>query len=263
MGKLSDLFAQVRRVRSSKGIGFVGKSGPTLKARAMALLVELHSADAGKAEASVKAGADGLVFTWDGSHTGNNEALHKAIEAAQAVGEHALYGLHLSGGWEKLERHDLEQLRELGVSFLILPLNAPARLLGIHVKDLETVVSVPMREGDSYPIFIRNLSAFEKIAAIHLDFHLTGNVNALSIEDVVHYRAVREAIHAPALVQADSVPAENDAYALLSLGIQAIILEEGKDATTTEQQVSTLRDILEKVHQDEKEASTLGLHSRT
>ena len=259
MGKLSDLFAQVRRVRSSKGIGFVGKSGPTLKARAMALLVALHSTDAGKAEAAVKAGADGLVFTWS---EGDREALHKAIEAAQAVGEHALYGLHFRGGWEKLERHDFEQFREIGISFFILPLNAPARLLGMHVKDLENVVSVPMREGDSYPIFIRNLSAFEKIAAIHLDFHLTGHIDALSIEDLVHYRAVREAIHAPALVQAESVPAENDAYALLTLGIQAIVLEEAKDAATTEQEVSTLRDILEKVHQDEKEASTLGLHGK-
>ena len=33
MGKLSDLFAQVRKARSGKGIGFVGKSTPAVKPR--------------------------------------------------------------------------------------------------------------------------------------------------------------------------------------------------------------------------------------
>lgn len=260
MGKLSSLFAQVRKARSGKGIGFVGKSTPAVKPRAAALLVELNGTDAGNAEAAVKAGADGLIFSWKGD--GNTEALGKAVETAQAAGEDVLCGLHILAGWEKLERKDFEHFKELGLSFVVLPLNAPARLLALRVKDLEPVVSVPMREGELYPIFIRNLSAFENVAAVHLDFGLSSEVSRMSIEDVLHYRAVREAVHAPALVHVKGTPDEDDAYALLTLGIQAVVLAESKDAPTTSQQIRSLHDLLEKVHQEDSEASTLGLNLR-
>lgn len=260
MGKLSDLFTQVRKARSGKGIGFVGKNAPTLKARAAALLVELNGTNAGNAEAAIKAGADGLIFVWTGQNDGNTNALRQAVEAAQAAGEHVLCGLHLTGGWDKLERKDFEDFKELGLHFVVLPLSAPARLLSLQVKDLEAVVSVPMREGELYPVFIRNLAAFEKVAAIHLDFGLNSEVGSLSIEDVLHYRAVREAVHAPALIHVKSTPGEDDAYALLTLGIQAVVLSEGKDIATTSQQISALRDLLVKVHHDGKDAPTLGLN---
>ncbi|HEX7734682.1 MAG TPA: hypothetical protein VF458_07460 [Ktedonobacteraceae bacterium] len=260
MGKLSNLFAQVRKARSGKGIGFVGKSTAAAKPRAAALLVELSGTDAGNAEAAVKAGADGLVFAWKGG--GNTEDLGKAAAAAQAAGEDVLAGLHISGGWEKLERKDFEQFKELGMSFVVLPLNAPARLLALQIKDLAPVVSVPLREGELYPVFIRNLSAFDNIAAVHLDFGLSGELGGLSIEDVLHYRAVREAVHAPALVHVKGVPGEDDAYALLALGAQAVVLAEGKDASTTNQQIRDLHDILEKVYQEDSESPKLGLNIR-
>ena len=259
MGKLSNLFAQVRKARSGKGIGFVGKNTPAAKPRAAALLVELSGTDAGNAEAAVKAGADGLIFAWKGD--GNTEALGKTVAAAQAAGEDVLCGLHLIAGWEKLERKDFEQFKELGVSFVILPLNAPARLLALRVKDLEPIVSVPMREGELYPVFIRNLSAFENVAAVHLDFGLSSEVSRMSIEDVLHYRAVREAVHAPALVHVKGTPGEDDGYALLTLGIQAIVLAESKDVATTSQQIHSLHDLLEKVHQEDNEPSKLGLNA--
>src|SRR5579883_3415354 len=257
MGKLSNLFAQVRKARSGKGIGFVGKNAAAAKPRAAALLVELSGTDAGNAEAAVKAGADGLIFAWKGD--GNTEALSKALQAAQAASEDVLGGLRLTGGWDKLERKDFERFKELGLSFVILPFNAPARLLALQVKDLEAVVSVPMREGELYPVFVRNLSAFDNVAAIHLDFGLNSEVSNLSMEDVLHYRAVREAVHAPALVHVKGTPGEDDAYTLLTLGIQAVVLVEDKDRATTSQQISTLREVLEKVYQDDKDTPTLGL----
>ncbi len=260
MGKLSNLFAQVRKARSGKGIGFVGKNAAAAKPRAAALLVELSGTDAGNAEAAVKAGADGLIFAWKGD--GNTEALSKALQAAQAASEDVLGGLRLTGGWDKLERKDFERFKELGLSFVILPFNAPARLLALQVKDLEAVVSVPMREGELYPVFVRNLSAFDNVAAIHLDFGLNSEVSNLSIEDVLHYRAVREAVHAPALVHVKGTPGEDDAYTLLALGIQAVVLAESKDAATTEQQIRSLHNLLEKVHQEDGEASKLGLNIR-
>lgn len=259
MGKLSDLFAQVRKARSGKGIGFVGgKNASTIKPRAAALMVALNSVNSGNAEAAIKAGADGLIFVWNGQGT-STEALQQAVEAAQAVQENVLSGLHITGGWNKLTRKDLEDFKEIGINFIILPLGAPARLLAIRVKDLESVISVPMREGDLYPVFIRNLSAFESLAGIHLDFGLSNEISAMSIEDVLHYRAVREAIHAPALVNVKGTPDEDDAYALLTLGIQAVVLAENKDSATTGQQITTLRELLEKVYQDDKDSANVGL----
>lgn len=260
MGKLSNLFAQVHKARSGKGIGFVGKNTLAAKPRAAALLVELSGTDAGNAEAAVKAGADGLIFAWKGD--GNTEELSKALQAAQAAGEDVLGGLRITGGWERLEREDFERFKELGLSFVILPLGAPARLLALKIKDLEAVVSVPMREGELYPVFIRNLSAFDNISAIHLDFGLSSEVSSMSIEDVLHYRAVREAVHAPALVHVKGTPSEDDAYALLTLGIQAVVLAESKDAATTNQQIRSLHTLLEKVHQEDSESSKLGLNIR-
>ncbi|HLI72140.1 MAG TPA: hypothetical protein VKV19_20485 [Ktedonobacteraceae bacterium] len=259
MGKLSELFAQVRKASSGKGIGFVGKNAPATKPRAAALLVDITAVDAGKAEAAIKAGADGLIFPWNGQSGANTDVLRKVVEAAQAASEKVITGLHITGGWEKLARKDFEEFKELGLNFVVLPLHAPARLLALHVKDLEMVVSVPMRDGEMYPIFIRNLSAFEHVAAIHLDFGLSSEVGGMSIEDVLHYRAVREAVHAPALVHVKGTPDEDDAYTLLTLGIQAVVLVEDKDRATTSQQISTLREVLEKVYQDDKDTPTLGL----
>jgi hypothetical protein len=260
MGKLSDLFAQVRKARSGKGMGFVGgKNVPTIKPRAAALLVDLNGINAGNAEAAVKAGADGLIFAWNGQNTNSTDALQKAVEAAQAADENVISGLHLSGGWNKLTRKNFEAFKELGLNFVILPLNAPARLLALHVKDLEPIVSVPMREGELYPTFIRNLSAFDSLAAIHLDFDLGSEVSSMSIEDILHYRAVREAVRAPALLHVKGTLNEDDAYTLLTLGIQAVAVTESKDTVTTGQQIQVLRELLEKVYHEEKDASSLGV----
>jgi 2-methylisocitrate lyase-like PEP mutase family enzyme len=261
MGKLSDLFTQVRKARSRAGIGFVGgKNASTIKPRAAALLVELGSTNSENAKAAIKAGADGLIFAWDGQSS--TDSLQKAVEAAQAAGENVISGLHITGGWNELVRKSFEDFKELGLNFIILPLDAPARLLAWQIKDFELIVSVPMREGDLYPTFIRNLSAFENLGAVHLDFGLSKEVSGMSIEDVLHYRAVREALRTPALVNIKGMPDEDDAYTLLTLGIQAVVLAESKDTTTTGQQIEALRDLLEKVHQEDKDSSNLGLFNK-
>ena len=255
MGKLQDLFTQVRRAQSSSGIGFVGKNKSLSKPRAAALLVALNDFDAGVAESAVKAGADGLLFAWDGKDASSLETLQKTIEAAQSGNENLISGLQITGGWDKLERENVEHLKELGVNFVVIPLQAPARLLALKIKDLELAVSIPMREGDMYPIFIRNLTAFDNIAAVLLDFSLAGKVSAMSIEDVLHYRAVREAVRYPALLNVRENISEDDAFTLTTLGMQAVILTTSATGTKLNQQISSLREVLEKVHQDEKETT--------
>ena len=137
----------------------------------------------------------------------------------------------------------------------MLPLQAPARLLALKIKDLELVVSVPMREGDMYPIFIRNLTAFDTIAAVLLDFWLAGKVSTMAIEDILHYRAVREAVRYPALLNVRENISEDDAFTLTTLGVQAVILTTSATGDKMSQQIQSLREVLEKVHQDEKETT--------
>jgi 2-methylisocitrate lyase-like PEP mutase family enzyme len=256
MAKLHDMFTQARRAQSSGGIGFVGKNKPITKPRAAALVVELPNIDAGQAESAIKSGADGLLFTWDGDNASALESLKDAIDAAQTSGEKVVTGLNITGGWENLERESFEHLKELGINYVLLPLEAPARLLSLQIKDIELVVSVPMHSGDMYPIFIRNLTAFDNISAVRLDFSLSEDISAMSIEDLLHYRAVREAVRVPALLNVQGDLNEADAYTLLALGVQAMILTASGNDATTQKRIKALRELLEKVHQEEKDTIT-------
>lgn len=265
MSKLLDMFTQAHRTHSSSGMGFVGKNKPAIKPRAAALIVELTTIDAASAETTIRAGADGLIFTWDGKDTSELEALKQAIDAAQTSSEHIACGLHLTGGWDKIDHQSLDQLKSLGVNYIVLPLDAPARLLTLKSKEIELVVTVPMREGNMYPLFIRNVTAFSNITAVRLDFQLAGEVGTMTIEDALHYRAVREAVQFPALLNIRGTINETDAYTLLTLGIQALILTVSDGGAKTQKQIKALRELLEKVYQDDKEKGTpttiLGLNS--
>jgi hypothetical protein len=261
MAKLHDMFTQARRAQSSGGIGFVGKNKPITKPRAAALVVELPNIDAGKAESAIKSGADGLLFSWNGADASDLNPLEGAIDAAQTSGEKVVIGLNITGGWESLERENFEHLKESGVNYVLLPLEAPARLLSLQIKDLELAVSVPMHSGDMYPIFIRNLTAFDNISAVRLDFSLSEDIGAMSIEDVLHYRAVREAVRFPALLNVQSDLDEAGAYTLLALGVQALILTASDNDESTQTDIKALRELLEKVHQEEKD-SMAGLTNK-
>src|SRR5690348_15424318 len=131
MTKLHDMFTQARRAQSSGGIGFVGKNKSITKPRAAALVVELPDFDAGAAESAIKSGADGLLFTWNGNDASELHLLKDAIDAAQSSGEKIVSGLSITGGWENLERENFEHLKELEVNYVLLPLEAPARLLSL------------------------------------------------------------------------------------------------------------------------------------
>src|SRR5436189_1994319 len=132
MSKLLDMFAQARRAQRGSGIGFLGKNRQETKPRVAAIVIELATADASNAEAALKAGADGLLFTWDGKDTSWPETLKSVTEAAQAGNEKAVCGLYITGGWHTLGRESLEQIKDQGIAFIILPLEAPASLLALH-----------------------------------------------------------------------------------------------------------------------------------
>ncbi|HEY6406960.1 MAG TPA: hypothetical protein VIY29_05795, partial [Ktedonobacteraceae bacterium] len=154
---------------------------------------------------------------------------------------------------QTLDREKLEHLQDQGIAFIVLPLEAPASLLALRIKDLDLVVTVPMREGDFYPIFIRNLTSFNNITAVQLDFDLSKDIGKLTIEDVLQYRAVREAVRYPALLNVPAGISEADAYTLTTLGVQAVVLAATEINNKTKQHIKDLHELLEKVHQEEQD----------
>ena len=72
----------------------------------------------------------------------------------------------------------------------------------------------------------------------------------------MHYRAVREAVRYPALLNVQSDLKEADAYTLLTLGVQAMILTASGTDATIKKEIKALRELLEKVHQEEKDSMT-------
>ena len=255
MAKLQDLFKQAQRTQNSGTIGFLGKNKAEFKAHAAALVVEFPTMTAGSTEAVLKAGADGLLFTWDGQDDTQLETMKKEIDSAKGSNENLVLGLRLTGNLETLERERLSAIKELGIHYVILPFNAPARLLA-QEKELEKVVTVPMRTDDFYPLFIRNLAAFDGISAVLLDFDVSEHLGTLTIEEALNYQAVREAVRFPAFFSVPGNLSEDDFYTLKTVGIQAVLLSADEKGDTAP--IKALRELLENVYQEEKEKETAG-----
>jgi hypothetical protein len=255
MVKLHDMFAQARRGQSNTGMGFLGKGRAEVKPRSTAIVVEFSHATAGGAEAVLKAGADGLLFHWDGKDQTILESLKKEIESVKGSNEQLVSGLRLTGNLSHINHETLIQMKEQGFQYIVLPFDAPARLLSQETKDLERVVVIPARTDELYPLYIRSLSMLDRIAAVQLDFVFKKNAGTLSIEEVLMYRAIREAAHSSSFLTIPSILSEDDAYTLHQLGIQAFILSS--DATG--EQIKNIRTVLEKVYQEEGNKEKEGL----
>jgi len=264
MAKLQDMFTQARREQGGSGMGFLGRNKPASKAHAAALVVAFPQITAGAAEAAIKAGADGLLFRWGGKGSPSLETIKEEIDSAKTINDQVVTGLEIVAGWDKLDRDSLTHIKDQGIQYIIVPFNAPARLLALETKEIEKVIVVPMRQDDFYPLYIRNLSTFDDLAGIVLDFGLNpATLGALTIEEALKYRAVREAIRFPAFIHVMSNLKEEEAYALLTIGIQAVVLTASEAEETTQAQIKGLREVLEKVHQEDKDKDTPSVPSPT
>jgi hypothetical protein len=152
MAKLQDMFTQARRGQSNIGMGFLGKARAETKPRSTAIVVEFSRVIAGGAEATLKAGADGLLFHWDGQDQAVLASLKKEIESAKASNEHLVSGLRLTGDFSHINHETLIQIKEQDFQYIILPFDTPARLLSQETKDLERVVVIPTRTDELYPL---------------------------------------------------------------------------------------------------------------
>src|SRR5690242_9764849 len=98
MAKLHDMFTQARRGQSGGGMGFLGKNRAETKPRAAAIVVEFPQMMAGSAEAVLKAGADGLLFLWDGKDNALLDTIKQEVDSAKTSNENVVCGLHITGG---------------------------------------------------------------------------------------------------------------------------------------------------------------------
>lgn len=252
MTKLQELFTQARRGQSGGGMGFLGKNKAEVKARSAALVVDFPHATTGNVEAALKAGADGILFNWDGKDEDVLETFKKELESGKASNEQLVTGLRLTGNLSQIDSETFTTIKEQGFQYILLPFNAPARLLALETKELEKVIIVPMRTDEFYTIYIRNLTALEGITAVLLDFVLEEKIGELTIEEVLDYRAVREAVRFPAFLPISGELNEHDAYAIGILGVQAVILSADEITETTSEQIKNVRSLLEKTHQEDK-----------
>jgi hypothetical protein len=253
MAKLQEMFTQAHREHGGSGMGFLGRNKLASKAHAAALVVAFSQITEGSAEAALKAGADGLLFRWGGKTSVSLETIKEEIDAAKTVNHQIVTGLEIVAGWDKLDRDSLTGIKDLGIQYIIVPFNAPARLLALETKDLEKVVIIPMRQDNFYPLYIHNLSALDGISGIMLDFGLNNALGTMTIEEALNYRAVREAIRFPAFIHVTNNLTEDEAYALLTIGIQAVVLTASETEKQTQSDIKALREVLEKVHQEDKD----------
>jgi hypothetical protein len=266
MAKLQDLFSQARRTQSGGGMGFLSKNKTESKPHVASLVVEFPTVVAGSAEAALKAGADGLLFAWNGKDTTQLETIKQEIESAHALQEELVAGLRLTGGWEKLTRESLLQIKEQGIQYIVLPLNAPAHLLALETKEVEKVVTVPLQATGQdnlsrffVPLSIRSLDSLTGIGALLADFGFKSTPGALTIEDVAYYRGLRETARYPIFIPVGGELNEADAHTLKLLGIQAALLTASSSVETTTQQIKHVRALLEKLFQEEKDVPSPGI----
>ena len=126
------------------------------------------------------------------------------------------------------------------------------------------MVVVPLRTDEIYPLYIRNLNALDGISAILLDFALDQKqkIGALTIEEVLDYRAVREALRYPGFLPVPGELNENDAYTIAALGVQALILTAGTAIDQTSEQIKQIRTLQEKTYQEDKDKDTTSISAR-
>jgi hypothetical protein len=84
----------------------------------------------------------------------------------------------------------------------------------------------------------------------------------MTIEEALSYRAVREAIRFPAFIHVANNLKEQEAYALLTVGVQAVVLTASETEETTQAHIKELREVLEKVHQEDKDKDSPSVPSQ-
>ncbi len=261
MGKLTETLEKVYK-GSGGGLGF-GRPRAQVKPRAAGIVVALGQADAALAEAVAKAGVEGVLFTAQrgkGSKaTLSAEEYQKAAEPLKAA--NLPWGLDLAEVVGTLEAEALKALREGGVEFVSIPLNAPARLLKERPEGLDRIISLGALNDDPMLLLARAVNLLS-VQVAQFDFGLTPErVRALTIEDLLRYRMLREAIRFPALYSVQGDLGAEEVHTLVKMGASALLVqaEAGVTAAALGKRLVALREELERVPIKEEDHETPSL----
>ncbi len=267
MGKLTETLDKVYK-GSGGGMGF-GRPRAQAKPRAAGILVALGQADAGLAEAVAKASVEGAIFTAPRGKAGkaavSAEDFRKAAEPLK--GASLPWGIDLSEVASVLEPETLKALREGGADFVSFPLSAPARLLQERPEGLDRIISLGSLSDDPMLLLARSVNLLS-VQVAQFDFGLTPErVRALTIEDLLRYRMLRETIRFPALVSVQGDLGAEEARTLVKLGASALLVqtEAGVTAAALSKRLIALREELERVptREDEEETPSLTMFQGT
>jgi hypothetical protein len=258
MGKLTETVEKVSK-GSGGGMGF-GRPRAQTKPRAAGIIVALSLADAGLAEAVAKAGVEGAIFTAQrgkGSKASvSAEEYRKAAEPLKAAS--LPWGLDLSEVVGTLEPEALKTLHEGGVDFVSFPLSSPARLLRERPEGLDRIISLGSLSDDPLLLLARTVNLLS-VQVAQFDFGLTPErLRALTIEELLRYRMLREAIRFPALVSVQGELGADEVHTLVRLGASALLVqvEAGMTGAALGKRLVALREELERVPTKEEEHDT-------
>jgi hypothetical protein len=262
MGKLTETLEKVQK-GSGGGMGF-GRRRAQSKPRAAGVVVALGQADAGLVEAVAKAGVEGVIFTAQrgkGASKGqlSAEEYRKAAEPLKAAS--LPWGLDLSEVASTLEPDALKSLREGGADFVSFPLGAPARLLQERPEGLDRIIALGALTDDPLLLLERSVNLLS-VQVAQFDFGLTAErVRALTIEDLLRYRMLRETIRFPALYSVQGELGAEEVKTLVKLGASALLVqaEAGVTAAALSKRLIALREELERVPTSDEEGDTPSL----
>src|SRR5215469_4563988 len=216
MGKLVEKLHQVGQATGNR-FGFMGRADTNgHPPRPAALLVALGAGDTATAEASIKAGADGILITdWSpNSDIGRMKA---------SLPGDTLWGVEYAGASVAPEGVQ-KAAAEAGAGFLLIGPSAPAAVLFDEDQRLDLLVVVEIPRDDPARLLLRAENLLPAHAAL---IQLPSSSSALSkmtVNEFARLRWVFETLRFPSLVRLSEAVQAETVKALVHLGAEGIII---------------------------------------
>ncbi len=217
MGKLVEKLHQVSQSTGNR-FGFMGRADAQAHPpRPAALLVALGAGDIATAEASIKAGADGILITdWS-----PNSDIGRMKAALQPSG--TLWGVEYAGAPVAPEGVQ-KAAAEAGAGFLLVGPSAPAAVLFDEDQRLDLMVVVDIPRDDLALLLLRSENLLPAHAALIQLPSNPATLSKMTVNEFASLRWVFETVRFPTLVRLNEAVQAETVKALVHLGAEGIIL---------------------------------------
>ena len=230
MGKLLDKLHQVGQATGNR-FGFMGRAETGAHPpRPAALLVALGAGDTATAEASIKAGADGILITdWS-----PNSDIGRMKASLQSGG--TLWGVEYTGAPVAPEGVQ-KAAAEAGAGFLLLGPSAPAAVLFDEDQRLDLMVVVEIPRDDPARLLLRAENLLPAQAALIQLPSSSATLSKMTVNEFARLRWVFETLRFPSLVRLSEAVQAETIKALVHLGAEGIIVSgaSGKSEAVAKQ----------------------------